>query len=1116
MDDQVIQLAEQHYIAEQTARHIRIWGNQDQLPPCPNFKEIWSSIAPTLRQPYVERVRALASSATPTGAQAQYRDILKTLYEKSYAEMTQSVAEETWFVPLSQFEQSIGQLGTRVLSESYQSLDIQDDENSDDDRTVCSQDEDMDMAHTSVPMEYDPRKYEDPKISTLETAVKEGLLALNKLQQAFEGSDVRNADIDWKPQIERTLSISQTEKVIIGLNGSTGAGKSSLINAIVDEENIVATNCMRASTAVATELLYNDGESRYKAQIEFIELRDWEQELRILFEDLLDSHEDVIRGDLQKNSDAAVALDKIKAVYPLLEVKDILNTSVEALMEHSNVSDLLGSVHVFEQNDPKVFSRMVKSYIDSRGRRGRSEKGPEKGRDMKYWPLIRVVRIFLKAPALITGAVLVDLPGLHDTNAARVEVAKEYSKRCSAHWIITPINRAVDDKVARDLLGQSFKMQMQMDCSFNNITFVCTKTDHITVSEVQDSLKLRLPSMQEREQRDRKRAQLGAELKLLQEGKGRVMEELSLLDDEIEELESCLFNEESSLNLSQLNPIKRKRHSDLEMDVTANPNAEVPSTPILHVSATDTQPSADSEIDELLRKFRSLKSERKILDTQRREIYQQIQINKAALKRVQAESDNMRADTLRECIEARNEYSKHEIKRDYANGIRDLDEEDQDTLAPSDRSKLARNYKKIEDELPVFTASARAYQKLRGRLRKESAVAGFTQLEQTEIPQLQRHCISLTERAREASAMRFLTQLKQLFQSISLWSLETGQAHIMSAEEIQELEAEFNSTMVELKETMVAEVEKHIDSLRHEFEKTIIRRFDPAVKHASEKIPGIISGWNAPRSEGELHIQTYRATCRRRGMFRELDWNQQLVNPLLKRVIQGWTTMFNEKVPGHFFQLKGDLAEILEQYHRRAIALVERRSVTKESKDMLDKALSICCKSMGEQLGSLEQSMISKQKEINRMFAETIRTKLMPTYEECAEQKGPGTLARMRNLMTQEGARNSVNMLQTSARRVTKGLTSLLESTGADIEALIDTTVDQVSRDYRIAIIDPRVRKLSQQQIELKNKITNIIQTAETEVHLDQHLGLSNHQELSAEILKHEGVANIKDENMQA
>ena len=48
--------------------------------------------------------------------------------------------------------------------------------------------------------------------------------------------------------------------------------------------------------------------------------------------------------------------------------------------------------------------------------------------------------------------------------------------------------------------------------------------------------------------------------------------------------------------------------------------------------------------------------------------------------------------------------------------------------------------------------------------------------------------------------MRFLTQLKQLFQSISLWSLETGQAHIISAEEIQELEAEFNSTMVESKE----------------------------------------------------------------------------------------------------------------------------------------------------------------------------------------------------------------------------------------------------------------------------------------------------------------------------
>lgn len=31
---------------------------------------------------------------------------------------------------------------------------------------------------------------------------------------------------------------------------------------------------------------------------------------------------------------------------------------------------------------------------------------------MEFWPLIKVVRIYTKADALITGAVIVDLPGV--------------------------------------------------------------------------------------------------------------------------------------------------------------------------------------------------------------------------------------------------------------------------------------------------------------------------------------------------------------------------------------------------------------------------------------------------------------------------------------------------------------------------------------------------------------------------------------------------------------------------------------------------------------------------------------------------------------------------------
>lgn len=53
-----------------------------------------------------------------------------------------------------------------------------------------------------------------------------------------------------------------------------------------------------------------------------------------------------------------------------------------------------------------------------------------------------------KADVLASGAVLVDLPGVGDANAARESVAKEYGK--AAHMVFAaPIGRAVSDKLAK-------------------------------------------------------------------------------------------------------------------------------------------------------------------------------------------------------------------------------------------------------------------------------------------------------------------------------------------------------------------------------------------------------------------------------------------------------------------------------------------------------------------------------------------------------------------------------------------------------------------------------------------------------------------------------------------
>jgi septal ring factor EnvC (AmiA/AmiB activator) len=63
-------------------------------------------------------------------------------------------------------------------------------------------------------------------------------------------------------------------------------------------------------------------------------------------------------------------------------------------------------------------------------------------------------------------------------------------KECTGLWIVAPITRAVDDKTAKELLGDSFKRQLMYDGTYSAVTFICSKTDDISITEVADSLRL--------------------------------------------------------------------------------------------------------------------------------------------------------------------------------------------------------------------------------------------------------------------------------------------------------------------------------------------------------------------------------------------------------------------------------------------------------------------------------------------------------------------------------------------------------------------------------------------------------------------------------------------------
>ncbi|QSS64668.1 hypothetical protein I7I51_01738 [Histoplasma capsulatum] len=781
---------------------------------------------------------------------------------------------------------------------------------------------------------------------------------------------------------------------------------------------------MRACTAVVTEISFNHAPNRYRAEIEFISLAEWEEELKLIFGDIELGNQQ--KGD---NSDSAIARAKTTAVYP--DTPDILKSSIKEL---------------------------YKTKTRGKGMKGKSKTGGQKGcngglrnakesvgTSMEFWPLIRIVRLYVKAPVLATGAAIVDLPGMQDANAARAAVASRYIEQCSSLWIVAPITRAVDDKTAKTLLSNNFQRQIQMDGTLSAVTFICSKTDDINLSEMvldfEDIVDEPLSTLETPE----------ISTTLLQENLEALKDErneiVMSMDDICEEMAAmgCSF---SPLKGNDGSP-KRNRPSDYYPDfIRHGENATNECGP----NDNNMEINDDQPADFVEKRWCDASNKRKLLSHRKKLIDSEIKQVIELLNNARENEKRKQNKLALRCIIERNQAVKAQIRQDFTDGVRQLDEANAEGES-FDPSVDFRDYDQVARALPVFCVSSKAYQKLKGRLRRDHAVKAFCNTEETEIPALQAHCLSLTIAQRKSGCQSFLNGLQQLVNSLDLLCSISGSSESLCEERKENnrvfLQSRLDALQLDL-ENLTGELLAEITSA---IKSNIFDKFGFASSQACNEVGNTLEEWHRSRkiSPEGLAWNTYKAICRRQGVYKHHDWNSKLIQPMMPILAASWERSFSRLIPkmlSRFAETSyGYVKGLNESLAPRLSARTANPNITLKLKSQL-----ATYQASFKEISSASDAMLNQShKAANRAFVPIIAAELKEAYEDCGSASGQGVYIRMKNIMTEHVQKGRHEMFRKSTEHVQSELEGTLQAIRNFLALKIEMLFQTIRLDYENA-----------------------------------------------------------------
>ncbi|KAJ8068912.1 hypothetical protein OCU04_002593 [Sclerotinia nivalis] len=753
-----------------------------------------------------------------------------------------------------------------------------------------------------------------------------------------------------KHRIDRHVQVYKERRecqIHIGFLGGSGTGKSSVINALLGEENLLPVSDEAASTAVIVEIPYNnseDPERLYSATIEGVSESEIRQELEELYEDMATWNSGVEEEGEEPDTEIMQRMQdtvsKYKCVFAELKtLDDWAKTSVDKLLATQNAQLLMGKRRIIAKDNLTEFAAAIKPFIDT-------SKRKDGGVTYSLWPLVKVVKLSTRAPILKAGIVFVDLPGVHDTSAARNAIARNYLKNLNISCVVSPSVRAGSDKGAHEILNSIQKRNMQFDGLFNaeSLFFVVTKID--------DSLSVQRyitdhPDLENK---------LAVDI-------GRIQSERTRLGDIERQLKVLASKREKGVkNIAKLNKMINK---DLNGRITASQKRK-----------RDSERDAASPETTLSQAQNARNNYQMEVNSHSNQLWS-LQTRK---QNTEGHLANTYARLKAECIKNRNEIQITAITEEFEAGRKELGEKDN------------------PKPLRIFCVSAQAFMNLCAGQQSKALDSGFFTKDDTGIPKFRDTLIATTWETRLRNARTFNKGVANAAAQLDVWSADTIVDFKMKADERVVIDTKLN----EMYEALEQEFEKLNLDTANAIEKLIEDQLYPqfediAKKAYKEQKQLVLRDW----LQKPIAWNTHRAINKRLGVWvsaraaKEFDWNEQLNNAFLRHLLTFWNETLHKKLP-----------TLKKPYDERVdILIAEFTDLTLSAADDISSSIRDSFESIKDSIlthrrrlkqgaGTIFNDLDVSAKDIWRLIKPECEETWQEVFQACGDEKGTGTYER--------------------------------------------------------------------------------------------------------------------------